>query len=171
MSNRFAALSLGIGAFALQTASPAQAQAMAQITRSGPEASPISASVTIPPGATIVNLSGALAAPSNLDAPEGSVERYGDTETQTRSVLARLLAALDTQGMGAADVVMMRVYLAAPPGADRMDFGGMMKAYMEAFGTEDQPNKPARVTVQVAALAAPQFLVEIEVQAAKVMGK
>lgn len=144
---------------------------MAQITRAGPAASPIAASVTIPPGATVVYVSGALAAESVMTAPEGSVERFGDTETQTRSVLGRLAAALAAQGMGPQDVVMMRVYLVAPPGAKRMDFGGMMKAYNEMFGTPAQPNKPARVTVEVAALAAPQFLVEIEVQAAKVMGK
>jgi enamine deaminase RidA (YjgF/YER057c/UK114 family) len=73
--------------------------------------------------------------------------------------------------MGPEDVTMMRVYLVAPPGAERMDFAGMMRAYKEMFGTADQPNKPARVTVQVAALAAPQFLVEIEVEAAKVLGE
>ncbi|MCT2559284.1 RidA family protein [Tsuneonella sp. YG55] len=145
--------------------------AMAQVTRAGPEGSPIAASVTIPPGATVVNLSGALASEADPSAPEGSVERYGDTEVQTRSVLRKLAAGLAAQGMGPEDVVMMRVYLVAPPGSDRMDFGGMMKAYREMFGTAGQPNKPARVTVQVAALAAPQFLVEIEVQAAKVMDR
>ncbi len=141
----------------------------AQIARTGADASPIAATVVVPPGASIVYVSGALAAETNPSAPEGSVERYGDTEAQTRSVLARLAASLAANGMGPEDVVMMRVYLVAPPGSDRMDFGGMMKAYKEMFGTADQPNKPARVTVQVAALAAPQFLVEIEVQAAKIM--
>jgi enamine deaminase RidA (YjgF/YER057c/UK114 family) len=144
---------------------------LAQVVRTGPEASPIAASVTVPPGATTIYLSGALAAVSDPSAPEGSVERYGDTETQTRSVLGRLAAALAEQGMGPEDVVMMRVYLVAPPGEERMDFMGMMRAYREMFGTADQPNKPARVTVQVAKLAAPQFLVEIEVQAAKVLGE
>lgn len=167
MNAQRAAASFVSAMLALLACSPA----LAQITRAGPETSPIAASVTIPPGATVVHLSGALAAEANMAAPEGSVERYGDTETQTRSVLARLAAGLAAQGMGPQDVVMMRVYLVAPPGARQMDFAGMMKAYKEMFGTPAQPNKPARVTVQVAALAAPQFLVEIEVQAAKVMGK
>lgn len=48
-----------------------------------------------------------------------------------------------------------------------MDFAGMMEAYKTFFGTEEQPNKPARVTVQVAALVAPGMLSEIEVQAVK----
>jgi len=164
MNIRSAAIGFCLGLSAL---SP---PALAQITRAGPEASPIASSVTIPPGATVVNLSGALAAEADPGAPEGSIERYGDTETQTRSVLQRLAEGLAAQGMGPEDVVMMRVYLVAPPGSDRMDFAGMMRAYREMFGTEDQPNKPARVTVQVAALAAPQYLVEIEVQAAKVPG-
>jgi enamine deaminase RidA (YjgF/YER057c/UK114 family) len=48
-----------------------------------------------------------------------------------------------------------------------MDFAGMMAAYTQMFGTPAQPNKPARVTVQVASLVGPGMLVEIEVQAAK----
>jgi enamine deaminase RidA (YjgF/YER057c/UK114 family) len=48
-----------------------------------------------------------------------------------------------------------------------MDFDGMMKAYRKFFGTAEQPNKPARVTMQVAALVGPGMMCEIEVQAAK----
>jgi enamine deaminase RidA (YjgF/YER057c/UK114 family) len=48
-----------------------------------------------------------------------------------------------------------------------MDFAGMMVGYKQFFGTPDQPNKPSRSAVQVAALAAPGALVEIEVIAAK----
>jgi enamine deaminase RidA (YjgF/YER057c/UK114 family) len=51
-----------------------------------------------------------------------------------------------------------------------MDFQGMMKAYREIYGTAEQPNKPARLTVQVAALGNANFLVEIEAQAAKLPG-
>jgi enamine deaminase RidA (YjgF/YER057c/UK114 family) len=48
-----------------------------------------------------------------------------------------------------------------------MDFEGMMAAYSQFFGTKEQPNLPARSTVQVAGLVAPGMLVEIEVQLAK----
>jgi enamine deaminase RidA (YjgF/YER057c/UK114 family) len=48
-----------------------------------------------------------------------------------------------------------------------MDFPGMMKSYRKFFGTPDQPNLPARSAFQVAALAAPWALIEIEVIAAK----
>jgi enamine deaminase RidA (YjgF/YER057c/UK114 family) len=100
-------------------------------------------------------------------APAGAVAAYGDTQTQTQGVLKRLEEALKSRGLTFADVVMMRVYLVGDPAkGGKMDFDGMMAAYKQAFGTPAQPNKPARVTVQVASLVGPGMLVEIEVQAA-----
>src|SRR5690349_3848224 len=98
--------------------------------RIGPEASPISTSVSIPPGGRLVYISGTVPDAADPNAPEGSVGRFGDTEAQTRSVLKKVEAALAAQGLGLGDVVMMRVFLVAPPG-QRMDFAGMMKAYRE----------------------------------------
>ena len=49
-----------------------------------------------------------------------------------------------------------------------MDFAGFMAAYSQFFGTKEQPNLPARSTVQVAGLVAPGMLVEIEVQLVEV---
>ncbi len=43
-----------------------------------------------------------------------------------------------------------------------MDFAGFMTGYTKYFGTKEQPNKPARTAFQVAGLAAPGVLVEIE---------
>jgi len=43
----------------------------------------------------------------------------------------------------------------------------MQSEYVKYFGTKDQPNKPARSAVQVAALAAPWALLEVEVIAVK----
>jgi enamine deaminase RidA (YjgF/YER057c/UK114 family) len=48
-----------------------------------------------------------------------------------------------------------------------MDFAGFMSGYTKYFGTKDQPNKPARSAFQVAALAAPGVMVEIEVIAVR----
>jgi enamine deaminase RidA (YjgF/YER057c/UK114 family) len=63
---------------------------------------------------------------------------------------------------------MMRVYLVGvATNEGLMDSAGMNEAYRTFFGTRDQPNKPARATVQVAALGSPTTLVEIEVQAVK----
>ena len=63
---------------------------------------------------------------------------------------------------------MMHVYLVGDPAKDnKMDFSGFMAGYTKYFGTKDQPNKPARSALQVAALAAPGVLVEIEVIAVR----
>ena len=132
----------------------------------GPAQSPISTSVSVPPGGRLVYISGTVPDAVDPGAPEGSTARFGDTETQTRSILKKIEAALAAQGLGLGDVVMMRVFLVAPAG-QRMDFAGMMKAYREYFGTAAQPNKPARSTMQVAGLVDPGWLVEIEVTAAK----
>jgi enamine deaminase RidA (YjgF/YER057c/UK114 family) len=115
----------------------------------------------------LVYVSGTVPDAVRADAPQGSVERYGDTYTQTRSVLAKIERELAGHGLGLSDVVMMRVFLVAPPGETRMDFAGMMRAYRERFGTPQQPNKPARSTMQVAGLVDPGWLVEIEVTAAR----
>lgn len=90
----------------------------------------------------------------------------GDTRTQTADVLKQFEATLREQGLGMGDVVQMRVYLVADA-AGKLDFAGMNEAYKEFFGTAAQPNKPARATVQVAALVVPKALVEIEVVAVR----
>lgn len=66
------------------------------------------------------------------------------------------------------DAVMLRVYLVGDPAKEgKMDFAAMNEGYRQFFGAAAQPNKPARVTIQVAALVNPAFLVEIDAQAAK----
>ena len=104
--------------------------------------------------------------PADPAAPPGSVQRYGDTATQTRSVLRKIEAQLVLHGLALGDIVMMRVFLVAPPGAGRMDFAGMMGAYREFFGTAAQPMRPARSTMAVAGLVDPGLAGEIEVTAA-----
>ncbi len=90
----------------------------------------------------------------------------GDTETQTTHVLDAIKASLAQQHLSLGDVVLMHVYLAGDPSqGGKMDFAGFMKGYSQYFGTKDQPNKPARSAMQVAALALPGALVEIEVTA------
>lgn len=133
----------------------------------GPAEAPIAAAVEVPAGTRTVYLSGNVPDVADPAAPAGTVARYGDTAAQTRSVLARIEKQLAGLGLRMGDVVMMRVFLVAPPGQARMDFPGMMKAYSEKFGTAAQPNKPARSTMQVAGLVDPGWLVEIEVTAAR----
>ncbi len=127
----------------------------------------IASTVTVPQGTELIFLSGQLPNVADASAPAGSVEAYGDTETQAESTFVKIKGLLETRGLNMGDVVSMTVYLAAAPGSDRMDFAGMMRAYNRYFGTPGQPNRPSRSTVQVAGLAAPGFLVEIEVTAAR----
>lgn len=130
--------------------------------------SPISAAVTVRGGLDMVYLSGALPPVIAKDAPKGTGAAYGDTMVQTTGAITSIKATLARLGLGLGDVVKMTVFLAADPAkGNQMDFAGMMAGYAKFFGTPDQPNKPARSTVQVAALVAPGALVEIEVIAAK----
>ncbi len=129
---------------------------------------PISAAVTVPAGYDTVYVSGALPSVVNKDAPKGSGEAYGDTETQAVSALTSIKGTLARLGLGMGDVVKMTVFMVADPAKDnKLDFAGLMAGYTKFFGTADQPNKPARSAVQVAALVAPGALLEIEVIAAK----
>lgn len=129
---------------------------------------PIASSVAVPGIARIVFVSGTLADVVKPDAPTGSTERLGDTETQSASVLGKIEKELAASGLTLADVVKMNVFMVGDPAqGGRMDFGGLMKAYSRYFGAASQGNLPARTTVQVAALPLPGALVEIEVVAAR----
>ena len=90
----------------------------------------------------------------------------GDTKAQSLDIFKQFEATLKEQGLGMGDVVQMRVYLVADA-AGKLDFAGMNDAYKDFFGTAAQPNKPARATVQVAALVVPKALVEIELVAVR----
>ena len=96
-----------------------------------------------------------------------SAGRSKDTKAQTVGALQAIQKALAAQKLTLGDVVMMHVYLVADPANGKMDFAGFMGGYTQFFGTKEQPNKPARSAMQVAALAAPGALVEIEVIAAR----
>ena len=114
-------------------------------------------------------LSGQLASPvTPADAAKGTPAVYGDTKTQALSSLNKIQALLKSQGLDMKDVVKMTVFLAGDPEkGGKLDFPGLQASYTQFFGTKDQPNKPARSAMQVAALAAPWALVEIEVIAVK----
>ena len=129
---------------------------------------PIAQAVEVSAGTTIVYHSGTLPGPANPDAEQGSREYWGDTEAQANSVFARMEASLENLGLGFGDVVKMTVFLVGDPELDgRMDFAGFMRSYSKFFGTEEQPNKPARSAFQIAALARPNVFVEVEVVLAR----
>jgi enamine deaminase RidA (YjgF/YER057c/UK114 family) len=94
---------------------------------------------------------------------------HTDTASQTVSLLKDIQKFLASQQLTLGDVVMMHVYLGGDPAKDgKMDVRGMMAGYTQFFGTKDQPNKPARTTVQVVLPAAASGgLIEIDLVAVR----
>ncbi|MEQ8860573.1 MAG: c-type cytochrome [Pseudomonadales bacterium] len=129
---------------------------------------PIAQAVEIPAGTTIVYHSGMTPRPADPDATRYTREFWGNTETQAMSVFSRLEESLTAKNLGFGDVVKMQVYLVGVPELNgAMDFDGFMNAYRKYFGSDAQPNLPARSAFQVAGLAAPGMLVEVEVVLAR----
>lgn len=130
---------LALLAVALVAAVPASAQSTKRISLQ---------SAGLPTGTSAAVWAGNTLYVSGWLDPEISAHR--DTESQTVGILKDLQKFLNTQQLTLGDVVMMHVYLGADPAKEnKMDFAGMMAGYTQFFGTSEQPNKPARTTVQV----------------------
>ena len=116
-------------------------------------------------------LSGQLASPIDASKPMSptmTIADFGDTKTQTISTLNKIKGLLAVHGYTMADIVKMTVFVAADPAKGvKMDFDGLNAGFGQFFNTTDNPTTVARSAFQVAALAGPAFLVEIEVIAAK----
>jgi enamine deaminase RidA (YjgF/YER057c/UK114 family) len=156
----------GVMAAVLMMTAACAMQAQVAVKHLQDEKSPIATGVWA--GDTFY-LSGQLASPvTPADPAKGTAAVYGDTKTQAFSALTKIQGLLKAQGLDMKDVVKMTVFLAGDPAnGGKLDFPGLQASYTQFFGTKDQPNKPARSAVQVAALAAPWALVEIEVIAVK----
>jgi enamine deaminase RidA (YjgF/YER057c/UK114 family) len=155
-------------ALALTVAASAGAADVIRHPLPGGSTFPIARAVEVPAGKTIIFHSGTTPAPLDPKAEAGTAAYWGDTKTQALSTFGRIKESLDAMGLSFGNVVAMTVYLVGDPAkGGRMDFDGFMAAYSQYFGTKEQPNLPARSTVQVAGLVAPGMLVEIEVQLAK----
>ncbi len=128
---------------------------------------PIASSVEVPPGYSTIFVSGMGADVADKAAKPFTLAAYGNTETQVLSTLTKIQATLADLHLTMADVVQMHVYMAADPALGKMDFKGLMAAYTKFFGTSAQPNLPTRAAFQVAGLANPGWLVEIEVVAVR----
>ncbi len=157
---------VGAAAIAASATVMAQGQMGVTVKHIQSEKSPIATAVWA--GDTLY-VSGQMASPvTPADPAKGTAADYGDTKAQTMSVLTKIQAILKEQGLDMKDVVLMHVFLAGDPKmGGKLDFMGLQASYMQFFGTKDQPNKPARAAMQVAALVAPWGLVEIEVVAVK----
>ncbi|MGA3157633.1 MAG: RidA family protein [Steroidobacteraceae bacterium] len=129
---------------------------------------PISAAVEVPPGKTLVYLSGMVAPVLDATAAKDSVAAYGNTQAQTIGALKAIQSELEQLHLTMGDVIKMQVFMVGDPAqGGRMDFAGFMQGYTQFFGTATQPHLPVRSALQVAALANPGYLVEIEVTAVR----
>ena len=139
------------------------AEPPAEVSFSGPTSSPISAAVAVPAGRAFFFTSGTPPPALDEKAPAGSPERYGDTKTQGLGALKLIEARLKEAGLSLADVVFLRVYVAADKNKEgKFDYPGWFEAYAQVFGTKENPVKPARSTVGVASLVNPDWTIEIE---------
>lgn len=156
MTASAAALALAFSAGATQ----------AQIVRTSANPTGVIASTAeVPAGSKLYFISGTTPSPIDPAKPD----ELGDTKTQTLSVLTKIKAQLEKLGLGMGDVVKMTVFLVGLPEREgRMDSPAMNEVFKTFFGTPEQPNKPTRSTIQVAALGRPTMYVEIEAIAAKV---
>jgi len=145
----------------------ARAADIVRYENAGTTPSPIARAIEVPAGSKLVFHSGLTPSPADPKATQNSPQYWGNTKTQSLSVLSKLQDSVKSMGLSFADVVKMTVFLGGDPATGRMDFAGFMEAYSQYFGTKEQPNRPARSTVQVANLVQPGMLVEIEVILAK----
>ena len=107
--------------------------------------------------------SGLVSLPNDTTKAEQTLERYGDTYTQSLGCLKRIEELLIEAGLSMSDVVFLRVYVAPDPNKENQhDFTGWFDAYGEYFNNNQNPVKVARSTIGVAALARPYLLVEVE---------
>jgi enamine deaminase RidA (YjgF/YER057c/UK114 family) len=140
-------------------AGPAMPQEVTRHRAPGSEA-PISQAVEVAGGVTMVHLSGVV--------PPLRRTGLGDTRLQTEAALQAIEGTLRRLDLSLGHIVRMQAFLVGDAAlGGRMDFEGFMAAYRKFFGTPTQPNLPARSVIQVAGLANPEWLVEIEVSAAR----
>ncbi len=109
------------------------------------------------------------------------------TEAQALSVLTKISENLNAAGVTPRDVITMKAYLMAPPGAPTADYAGWNRAYRQFYanvdlksgktikvpmgtGTPTDPiyanlARPARASMGLANLAVQGWLIEVEVVA------
>lgn len=149
---------------ALLAALPSAAGAQTIERSYGAPTSPIASLIEVPAAAKIMFVSGTTPSPIDPAKPKD----LGDTRAQTLSILTKMKASLEAKGYSMGDIVKMTVFLVGvPSNGGKMDSAAMNEVFRTFFGTAEQPNKPTRSTIQIAALGRPTMYVEIEAIAAK----
>jgi enamine deaminase RidA (YjgF/YER057c/UK114 family) len=158
--NRAAVLGMAVTILASSSLGPLTASAQTRKEVSAPISNlPTGTSAAVWAGNTLY-VSGSL---------DPDLKSHPDTESQTVGLFKFLQQLLESQKLTLGDVMMMHVYLGADPAkGGKMDFAGMMAGYTQFFGTKNQPNKPARTTVQVVLPAGDRgALIEIDLIAVR----
>ena len=145
------------------------APAMAQVVKyPNPGFGLILQGAEVKAGTDLFYLSGQLASPIDPKKTMAtSFDDLGDTKTQTISTLTKIKAIQESKGDTMADLVKLTLFVAADPKTGKMDFAGANEGFKQFFNTSDNPTTVARSAFQVAALAGPYYLIEIEAIAAK----
>lgn len=110
--------------------------------------------IIIPAGARLLLIGG-----QNSVDDRGEVVGKGDTATQTAKALSNLLAVLAAAGAKLEDLVKVTIII-----HQDADLHAGFGEWMKVWGTRTNP--PTVTALRVAALANPDFLIEIEAQAA-----
>jgi len=164
-SIRFLSTAAALAALALSGAASAQVTKL----KSNPAALILDAA-DVKAGTDMIFVSGQLPAPLDPAKPMSeikSIEDFGDTRTQTISVLGKIRKIIEAQGYTMADVVKLSLFIAADPKLGKIDFAGANDGFKQFFGTAENPTTTARSTFQVANLVGPYYLIEIEAIAAR----
>ncbi|MCY4364257.1 MAG: RidA family protein [Gammaproteobacteria bacterium] len=107
--------------------------------------------IEIPPNARVLHTAGQVGILPDGTTPEG-------VEAQTEATWVNLMAILESAGMGIDDVVKVTTYV-----TNEEDFWPMAKVRARFFGDA----RPASTGIVVKALAKQEWLVEVDLVAAK----
>ncbi|MCY7350525.1 MAG: RidA family protein [Cytophagaceae bacterium] len=132
----------------------------------GNPTSAISSGAVVPSGKKLLWTSGIVAGIADSTAQDGTLARSGNTKTQALDILRNFDRTLKARGLSFKDVLMLRVYVAPDRHqGGKHDYQGWFEAYGQYFGTKENPVKPTRSTIGVAALVNPDKFIEIELVA------
>ena len=119
---------------------------------------PFSVAAQTAPFSRVIEANGVIYLAGHLGR-DSETRKYGKTmEAQTKATLENIGATLKTVNASHADIVRCQVFM-----TDISKFSEMNAAYRKFFPS----NPPARTTVGVASLAAPDALIEIECTAVR----
>jgi enamine deaminase RidA (YjgF/YER057c/UK114 family) len=138
-----------------------------EVKRTGDAKALFSSTITV--GDTVY-LSGVMAPVDTAADPAKGTPAIikGDTKAQAIAAIQLIQKSLQSVGLDLGDIVQIQAFLTGDPAkGGQMDVSGWNEAYKQFFGTAQQPNKPVRATVQVAALVVPTGRIEIMVIAAR----